>query len=372
MQDDLKRYIENWQSELDSVAQYRAMAQKEHETRIKALYEKLALVEEGHMKFWEEQIIKIGGKVPKRRPSWRSRFLISIAKIFGSTAILGTIADKENADRNIYTVQNEASSTRMTHDERLHAEVLRQLVRTQGHGVSGRVLGRIEGRHKAVSGNALRAAVLGANDGLSSNLSLVMGVAGASSNSNTLILTGLAGLFAGAFSMALGEWLSVTSSRELAEREIRVESDELRLDPESEAEELCLIYEAKGIPPKEARDLVNHIMQDPQRAIETLTREELGIDPSDLSNSARVAASFSFILFALGAIIPVLPFFFLTGSTAIITTVVCSGLALFGIGALITVFTNRSVWFSGFRQLFLGGMAALVTHILGRIIGGSL
>lgn len=372
MDKNIQRYRENWQSEVDSAAQYGAMAQAEKDPQTKAVYESLKSVEERHIVFWEDQIRKAGGQVPPRHPSWRARVLMSLAKYFGAAVILGTVAEAEKADRNKYVPQNETLGTGMAHEERKHAETLRQLAQTQARGVSGGLLGRIEGRHKAVGGNALRASVLGANDGLCSNLSLMMGVAGATTDSQTLILTGMAGLLSGAFSMALGEWLSVTSSRELAEREIRVESEELALDPQSEAEELRLIYESKGLPPHEAASLSEQMMKDPQTGIDALTREELGLNPEELKGSAREAALFSFVLFAIGAVIPVVPFFVLSGSSALWLCLGLSGAALFGIGAMISVFTGKPVFASGARQLILGGLAAGGTHLLGRLMGANL
>jgi VIT1/CCC1 family predicted Fe2+/Mn2+ transporter len=372
MSKDLDRYMRNWQGEIDSAAQYDAMTTLEPDERIQKIYRSLGQTEERHVKFWEEQILKISGTVPSRQVSWRARFLIWIAHRFGPSMVLGTIARNEATDRNQYASQHETQGLGMTADERWHARILHQLVRTQPKGVSGGFLGRIEGRHKAVGGNTLRASVLGANDGLCSNLSLVMGVAGASSDHHTLIVTGLAGLLAGACSMALGEWLSVTSSRELAEREIQIESDEVALDPESEAEELRLIYEAKGLPAAEAESLAKHMIADPARAIDALTREELGLDPDELGGSAKEAAIFSFLLFSIGAIIPVAPFFIFDGMAAIFASLTFSGFALFGLGALITVFTGRSVWVAGMRQLLLGGAAAALTHLLGRVIGAGI
>src|SRR2546425_8837216 len=186
--------------------------------------------------------------------------------------------------------------------ERSHAQGLKQPVTSQPRGLQGSFLGRLEGRHRSVGGNALRAAVLGANDGLCSNLSLVMGVAGASVDSHGILLTGVAGLLAGACSMALGEWVSVTSSRELAEREIRIESSELREDPEGEGEELKLIYEAKGLSPSEADTMVRRLLADRATAIDALAREELGIDPKDLGGSPWEAAVASFVPVAVGAV----------------------------------------------------------------------
>jgi VIT1/CCC1 family predicted Fe2+/Mn2+ transporter len=209
----------------------------------------------------------------------------------------------------------------------------------------------------------------GANDGLCSNLSLVMGVAGASVGSPGILVTGLAGLLAGACSMALGEWVSVTSARELAEREIRIESSELREDPEGEGEELKLIYEAKGLSPSEAETMARRLLADQATAIDALAREELGIDPKDLGGSPREAAVASFVLFAIGAVVPILPFVVMRGNLAVASSVVVSGLALFGIGGAITIFTGKPVWRSGGRQLLLGLAAAGVTFVVGKLIG---
>ncbi len=234
------------------------------------------------------------------------------------------------------------------------------------------MLGRIEGRHRAVGGNALRAAVLGANDGLVSNLSLVMGVVGADFTPRTILATGFAGLLAGACSMAMGEWLSVNSSRELYENQIAMETSELAEVPEEEKEELVLIYQAKGLSEDEARRLADRLMADKSTALDTLVREELGIDPQELGGSAWAAAGTSFLLFSFGAILPLIPFFFLTGRPAVIGSLVLSGLAMAGIGAGTTLFTGRAVIFSALRQLAIGLAAAGITFGVGRLIGVSL
>ena len=215
--------------------------------------------------------------------------------------------------------------------------------------------------------------MLGANDGLCSNLALVMGVAGASASDARSWSPALAGLIAGACSMALGEWISVTSSRELAERELRVEREELAAAPEEEREELQLIYEAKGVPPgRGARSSRRRLVRDPGAALDVLAREELGIDPRELGGSARTAALASFLLFAVGAVIPVLPFVIASGALAFWTSIALSGLALFAIGAAITLFTGRPVWRSGGRQLVLGLAAAGLTYAIGRVLGVAL
>ena len=366
------RYLENWQDEVDSAAEYRAMAAAEPDSRLAKVYANLAAMEETHIAFWEKRLRDAGVPVPPRRASWRSRVLGAIARRLGPDRVLATIAAKEEADQNVYVRQAETAGTRMSAQERWHAKVLKQLVASQPRGVQGSFLARLEGRHRSVGGNALRAAVLGANDGLCSNLSLVMGVAGASVGSHGLLVTGVAGLLAGACSMALGEWVSVTSSRELAQREIRIETGELTEDPEGEGDELKLIYEAKGLSPSEAEAMVKHLLADRSSAIDTLAREELGIDPNQLGGSAWEAALTSFVLFAIGALVPILPFFFLRGFLAVAVSVAVSALGLFGIGAAITIFTGAPVWRSGGRQLLLGLAAAGVTFGLGRLIGMAL
>jgi VIT1/CCC1 family predicted Fe2+/Mn2+ transporter len=212
--------------------------------------------------------------------------------------------------------------------------------------------------------------VLGANDGLVSNASLVMGVAGADLAGRNILITGLAGLLAGSLSMALGEWLSVQSARELYSHQIAIERDELEAAPEEEAEELALIYQSKGLAPERAQELANSIIRDQTAALDTLAREELGVDPSELGGSAWVAAITSFVLFSIGAIVPVFPYFFGGGTSAVIVSVILSVIALFVIGAAITVITGRSVLMSGGRQVVFGMAAAAITFGVGRLIGG--
>jgi VIT1/CCC1 family predicted Fe2+/Mn2+ transporter len=231
--------------------------------------------------------------------------------------------------------------------------------------------GRSEGPRR-LGGNALRAAVLGANDGLVSNLSLVMGVAGASVADRNILLTGLAGLVAGACSMAMGEWLSVTSSRELNQRQIALEAAALKRRPEAEKEEVVRLYEAKGLPEAEARPLAEGLMANKKVALDTLVREELGIDPQELGGSAWTAAASSFCLFAAGAIVPVAPLFLLAGTNALIASVAASAVALLLIGAGTSMFTGRNLAFSAVRQLLIGLIAAGITFGIGRLVGVSL
>ena len=365
---DPKRYRANWQEEIDSAARYRAMAEAEHEPGRARVYRELAGMEERHAGFWEKRLADAGTPAGPRRLSGRARVLIWLARRFGPRAILATVAADERRGRTGYDTQPETAGTGMRSQERMHARLLGSLALESG-GTSGADLARLEGRHRTVGGNALRAAVLGANDGLSSNLSLVMGVAGAASDHRAVLLAGVAGLVAGAASMALGEWVSVTSAREAAERELEMERTEIELEPEDEREELELLYRAKGLNPDEARNLSTGLMARPGAALDVLAREELGLDPQELGGSPITAAATSFLLFALGAAVPVLPFFFLQGGTATLVSLLVSAVALFGIGAAITLFTGRSALRSGVRQLVLGLGAAAVTHGIGRLVG---
>ncbi len=369
--DSIRRFRDNRQGEIDSAAQYRAMADGEPDAAVARVYRELAAVEEKHAAFWEAELRKAGVEPGPRRPSWRARVLVWAARRLGARVVLPTVATREYAERNQYLLHQETAGTAMVSQERTHARVLQAML-ARSSGAPGSEVARVEGRHRGASGNALRAAVLGANDGLCSNLSLVMGVAGAAASQHVILLSGVAGLLAGACSMALGEWISVRSSRELAEREIGVERDELAASPEEEREELQLIYEAKGLAPDEAKQLSQQLVATPRQALDTLAREELGIDPRELGGSPWTAAITSFLLFTLGAIVPVAPFLFLGGRAAIATSVAASGLVLFGIGVAITVFTGRPAWRSGGRQLLLGLAAAGVTFAVGRALGVAL
>ena len=365
---DVERWLENRQEEIDSASQYLAMAAGERNAAVADVYRRLAAVEDKHAAFWEQRLKDAGYPVGPRRPSARARVLGWVARHFGAATILPTIAAAEYSARNDYLDHPETQGTAMTDEERMHARVLGNVL-AKSSGIEGGALARLEGRHRNVGGNALRAAVLGANDGLCSNLSLVMGVAGAIVDHRTVLLTGLAGLLAGACSMALGEWVSVTSARELAQREVRIEKREVEENPNEEREELQLIYESKGLTQREAGELSNALMKDERTALDALSREELGIDPQELGGSPWTAAITSFLLFAVGAVVPVIPFLFVKDHRAPVASVAAGGVGLFVIGAAISLFTGRNVLWSGTRQLLLGFAAAGATYAIGRAIG---
>ena len=357
------------QDELDSAALYDTLAQSEADPRLATVYKRLAATERRHAEHWVQELAEQGQAVPAYRPGWRSRVLQWMARRFGPATVVSIIADQEVADARRYADTPDRAPN-MDADERGHARALRLIAGDRG--AEGPLIAKFEGRHRTTAGNALRAAVLGANDGLVSNLSLVMGVAGASLSSREILITSMAGLLAGAGSMALGEWLSVTSSRELYEKQIGVEAQEIEANPAEEAEELALIYEAKGLPEQQAKDVAARLMQTQGAALDTLAREELGIDPKELGGSALQAAVTSAVLFSVGAILPALGFILFSGDRAILASLVTSALGLFAIGAAITVLTGRSVWFSGGRQVIVGLAAAGLVFAIGRLIGVSL
>ena len=364
---ETKQFLASLQDEREGALLYQTLAEIEKDERIADVFRRMGETEQKHAKTWETRLNAIGVDVPPFSPSWRTRLLIWLSKRFGPAAVIPTIMDLERQDSQKYLQIPEAD--KMAVDESSHARMLTQIRNSSRQGMEGSQLAAIEGRHRSAGGNALRAAVLGANDGLVSNLSLVMGVAGANLPSSTILITGLAGLLAGAISMALGEWLSVQSSRELYQRQLDIEKAEIENAPEEEAEELALIYQARGIPEDQARQMAKKIVSDQDSALDALAREELGFDPQELGGSAWEAAITSFVLFAIGAIIPVFPFFFLEGISAIVVSIVLSAAGLFLIGSGITLFTGRSVLYSGTRQVLFGLIAALVTFFIGRLIG---
>ncbi|HEX8991132.1 MAG TPA: VIT1/CCC1 transporter family protein [Anaerolineales bacterium] len=367
---DRKRYLANRQKEIDGAALYRALAESEAQPQMADLYNRFAAAEEKHAAAWEKRLAEGRLEIPERRVSWRARAMIWLARRFGAQFILPTVTGLERADSQAYDGQPEVEAGQFSADEKSHARLL-TAAGGSGSGLAGGNIAQLEGRHRASGGNALRAAVLGANDGLVSILSLTMGVAGATNSNTSVLIAGLAGLLAGAGSMALGEWLSVQSARELFAHQIKIEKQEIEENPQEEMDELALIYQSKGLPEARARELASHMMADRSNVVDTLAREELGIDPKELGGSAYEAAFTSFGLFAVGAAFPMLPFVFSSGSTAIFISLGASAAGLFLIGAAITLMTGRTVLFTGVRQVLVGMAAAGLTYGIGRLIGVS-
>lgn len=358
----------NLQTEIDACYLYRKLAENETDATIAHVFRRMSEIEKGHAEaFAIRENISLKNLI---EPSWRAKTLNSIGRIFGYDYILGVLMDTEKSISTNIISSKKRNKVEINGAEKNHVKILRSILEKEDN-VTGKQLSKFEKRHRTVGGNAIRAAVLGGNDGLVSNFSLVMGIAGATSGNKGVLLAGIAGLLAGALSMALGEWISVKSSHELYENQMDLEMDELETNPKGEQEELVLIYEAKGIPEDQARQMAEDIMKDKNLAHKILVEEELGINAEELKGSAVEAAVYSFVLFSVGAIIPVLPFMFLSGMLAVAISVILSAGGLFLIGSAITLFTGKNVWFSGFRQVLFGLAAAAITFGIGKIIGVS-
>jgi VIT1/CCC1 family predicted Fe2+/Mn2+ transporter len=372
MPSDIARFKNNLRDELNGAALYTALAEAEADPVRKDLFLQLAKSESTHAQFWRDKLTAAGIDQPAHVPDFRTRLLARLARHFGPAFVLPSIAAAEYADRNKYAEQADAQS--LSAEERGHAAIVQAVAQPggQGAGLTGAEIARAEPWHRGGSGNNLRAAVLGANDGLVSNFCLIMGIAGAGTPQKILLLSGFAGLLAGACSMALGEWLSVTNARELAQTQIAQEAEELEHTPEAEQRELALIFQAKGLPKEEAQRVASTLMKNKKSALDTLAREELGIDPTELGGNAWAAAGTSFVLFSAGAIFPVAPFLFLTAPTAIFASMGVSALALAAIGMLTSLFNGRNPAFSAGRQVVFGCVAAAITYSLGRLLGISL
>ena len=366
----IKRYRVNLQDEIDGAALYAGLAEQEQNPNRKDLFLQLAESENEHAAVWRKKLLDAGIQQTPERPSLKTRVLISLARHFGPAFVLPSVAANEFSDRNKYA--SHADSLHLSSEERGHAAVICAAASVSGPLTDGADIARAEHWHRGASGNALRAAVLGVNDGLVSNFCLVMGIAGAGSLPATVLLTGAAGLVAGAFSMALGEWLSVANARELARTQIDREAEELAQNPEAEQKELALIYQAKGVAREDAQRIAAQVMANQDTALDTLAREELGIDPAELGGNPWSAAGTSLLLFALGAIVPVLPFIWLGGIHAIGLSAVLSLLALGGVGMVTALFNGRGFVFSATRQVIFGGLAAAVTYGVGILFGTSL
>jgi VIT1/CCC1 family predicted Fe2+/Mn2+ transporter len=361
---DLKRYRNNYLGEMDGAGLYRALARWEENVTRRRVLERLAEAEERHARRWEELLRSSGASVPKHRPSSRARILALLARVFGARRVLPVVIGLEAKDEEHYQKQPEARG--LPAEERGHRRALGALD-SPPVTVAG-ILER-ERWHRRGGGGSLRAAVFGVSDGLVSNFSLVMGVAGASVAPEFVLVSGVAGLLAGAFSMAAGEWISMKAQKEMLEKQLELEKEELEMSPEEEREELALIYQAKGIPEVEAKALAERLLSDPSTALDTLAREELGLDPQELG-SPWAAAFSSFAAFAIGALVPLLPFLLREAlGNPVAASAVASASALFLVGAALSIFTSRGALVSGVRMLAIGCAAAAVTYAVGSLFG---
>lgn len=345
---------DSWFDEMRSAYLYRIIADAEQGTPREQMFRALALEAEEQAAIWARK----SGESEAFSPDLRTRLVAALVRRHGPRALRGVLAAMKVRGLSIYS----------------HA--------APGHPLPGRLpepghpavtsIEDMASRHRSVGfGGNLRAAVFGVNDGLISNVSLILGVAGASSDQKVVLLSGAAGLLAGAFSMAAGEYVSMRSQREMYEHQIDLERKELAEYPQEEAEELALIYTARGMSREDARAYALRAVSDPKQALDTLAREELGLNPEELGSAWGAAVS-SFLSFGGGALIPLLPFLFLKGDGALGGSVALTAVALFGVGATISLFTGRSALRDGLRMLAIGASAGTVTYFVGTLVGVSL
>jgi VIT1/CCC1 family predicted Fe2+/Mn2+ transporter/rubrerythrin len=385
---DVERSLDNLKLERDAIVLYDALARIEQDPRRADAFKRIAGNERRHAEIWAGKLEELGADVPPAgRPRLRVRFIILAARVLGTSAVSELVKALEGDEEAAYDAQGSSPEVAaIAADEREHAIIWDRLKagdRAGDVGDPGRdgvaiarragsaaEVGQRESWHRAGGrSGTLRAVIFGVSDGLVSNLSLVMGVAGAASgNASLILLAGVAGLLAGAFSMAAGEYISMQSQRELFERQIALERAEMEAMPEEEEAELAASYRAKGFAPDEAARIAHRIFRDPETALDMLVREELGLDPDELGSPWGAAAG-SFVAFAIGASIPVIPYLFGGGTAVLFVSLGLSLVALFAVGAAVSLLTGRGLIFSGVRQLGIGLAAALVTYTIGSLIG---
>ncbi len=388
---DVQTSLENLKLERDAIVLYDALASIESDPRRAGAFERIAANERRHADVWASKLTELGVDVPPAgRPRARVRFIVLVARVFGTKAVSDLVKALEGDEEEAYDAQGSSPEVvAIAADEREHARIWDQLRVDDGSAAAIAVsadsrdgmaiarrattpaeIGAVETWHRT-SGRSgtFRAVVFGVSDGLVSNLALVMGVAGAATqNPSFIFLAGIAGLVAGSCSMAAGEYVSMQSQRELFERQIALERAEMAAMPEEEEAELAAAYRAKGFSEAEATRVAHRIFRDPVAALDMLVREELGLDPDQLGSPIRAAFG-SFLAFAVGAAVPVIPYLFGGGTAVTLISLGISLGALFAVGAAVSLLTGRSMLFSGTRQLVIGLVAALVTYGIGSVIG---
>jgi VIT1/CCC1 family predicted Fe2+/Mn2+ transporter len=362
-------WLQNLVDERDGAALYEGLARYEKDPARAKEFLELATAERRHADVWLRKLEKEGVAVPPDRPTSRVRALVWLARRLGSAAVVPMILEAEADDADKYDAQG-GDATKLAAEEREHRQALVGMSKGDPKGARDLIAVR-ERWHRAGRGSGnVRAAVFGMNDGLVSNLSLILGVTGAGASPQAVVVTGFAGLLAGAFSMAAGEFSSVASQRDLLRRQVALEKREIEEAPEEEAAELALIFKQKGLSTEQASRTAAEIMKNPESAADTLIREELGLDPHDLGSPVGAAVS-SFFLFSLGAFVPVIPFLFTSGTPAVIAASALAGLVLACVGGLIGFLSGTSLWTSALRMLGLAALAAGVTYAVGTMFGAA-
>ena len=370
--DDPRRFLRYLKAERNAAMLYRSLAQVAEGERRAALLE-LADMEDEHARHWVAKLEAADVDIPPAPTTLESgdAVLVARARAAGMDAVLGQLEQSETEDAGMYDEEPEALST-MPEDEREHARTFARLrdSSTPAPARTSSVLpdAHDESWHRVDTSGSVRAAIFGISDGLVSNTALVMGFAGSGIDSSVVLFAGVAGLLAGAFSMAAGEYVSMASQRDLYQREIELEAAELREKPEEETRELELIYRAKGLDRETARAIAERIMSNPDTSLDTLAREELGLNPDDLGSPIKAAAS-SFIAFAIGAFVVVIPYLFTGGTAGLLIAIALAGSAMLVVGGVVGQYSGRGTIYGALRQLLVGTLAAGVTFLIGRIIG---
>jgi VIT1/CCC1 family predicted Fe2+/Mn2+ transporter len=352
---------ESLEGELTAAYLYRVVAECEPEPRKKRLFMQLANEAEQQAKHWQRALVAQGAPAPAFAPPLRARLIAWLVRLLGPQRLTHALAAMKVRGMAVYRSAGYQGAITTAGARALpspHDEIGEQ------HGVDGK-----DG--SAAAAGSLRAAVFGVNDGLVSNTSLILGVAGGGADARGILLAGIAGLVAGAFSMAAGEWVSVRSQREMFEHQIALEKAELDEYPEEEAGELAMIFEARGMNQEEAQHSADHLIAEPRRALDALTREELGLNPGDLGSPLRAALA-SFFSFAIGSAIPLLPFLSGAGTRAVPIAIGLSGAALLAVGASLSLFTGRPALAGALRMLAIGAAAGALTWGIGSLLGVSL
>jgi len=369
MTSDATQSLANLRLERDAILLYDALSTIEKDPQRAAAFRRIAGNERRHAEVWANKLRGSGVDVPQAptRPRPRVAVIILLARLFGTKAVSDLVTALEGDEEETYGEQSSPEVEAIAADEREHADIWRKLKDPEYH--PDRDIASRERWHRSGRSGTLRAVIFGVSDGLVSNLALVMGVAGAAGQHGSFILlAGIAGLLAGAFSMAAGEYISMQSQRELFERQIALERAEMEAMPEEEEAEMASLYRAKGFREDEAKAIAHRLFKNPEHALDQLIREELGLDPDELG-SPYGAAGGSFVAFAIGAFVPVVPYLLLTGVSAFVASIVVSVIALFAVGAGVSLLTGRGVLFSGARQVGIGAAAAIVTFVVGSVIG---
>ena len=341
--------LDSWKKEKSSAYLYRILSDHESGTPRQLLFLELAQEADEQSKLWANEIRKTGVMLPERYvPNARVKIVSWLIRKLGPRRIKPVLAAMKIRGLSVYSGRRGTGHSMPLSVEDVGAS-------HRGKGTSG----------------SLRAAVFGVNDGLVSIALLVMGVAGAAGENTTILLTGVTGLLAGAFSMAAGEWISMRSQREMFEYQIGLERDELAQYPQEETEELALIYQARGMGSEEARTLAKRMIADPELGLDTLAREELGLNPDELGSPWQ-AAIFSFFSFIFGGMIPLLSFLLNIQRHPLLIAITLSCVALFSVGAALSLFTGRHALWSGFRMLLIGSVAGVVTYFIGDFLGAKI